>query len=619
MDPLGANSPDFETRPEYNPSSTDLQRARAVRSAGATSANNVNANNNNALGGTPHSATGGSQATQGGSTRTGGNSGTPSPFLHASEDQAQRSESLHEQMRRRVSEADRPSSVQSDIFIDTAQRSEPPQRRTSEAGVIGGERLGGRRSQFQSRAQLEDLIRNRGRDRVYSTNQFAPQERERLRSERGKQTEPDNSEKHVFLPQITALCQELQAELNRATILANLRNMIFRLDCEPKKLEGQRMIPKFDRNFRPYRTQLKLNTMTSKQNEIVKKFFFDPAPLGTFPTFQSKGQFPDTSVNFNPVLKSYARILGPYDVCLDIEIPLPELKKSYLSILFPPTHIMRFHCCYLMKNSDGDPSRKLYVLPPGHYRRFTFSIPNVEKDFKTAFKTFTVDDTNEQWNAYETQNGFYFYRGKIFYLPEGLLITREPPKLIRGLVILSKHIIQGSLERIMNLQSYRIRQVQLHYQPLYAKYHEEQDVMAVATFHAERMNLSTAFFMRYSILNLKPMLDDRFPGFGDDAAGAIQQMEIAAYLLQLKHYRGYYGPAPPYSILKHEKQGPKNLNKRRVDIGEKKLRRESMPIGDDGLPILRPPFSRPQSKLTREEPPEEKDDSVDDMFHLEMS
>ena len=83
------------------------------------------------------------------------------------------------------------------------------------------------------------------------------------------------------------------------------------------------------------------NPKDDKMEKRVLKFKFEPAPLGTFPTFQKSGDFPEQGVEFNPVTTSYAAELGSYRVGVDIEIPLPQLQKCFLMQLFPPTHQMK--------------------------------------------------------------------------------------------------------------------------------------------------------------------------------------------------------------------------------------------------------------------------------------
>ena len=488
---------------------------------------------------------------------------------------------------------------------EDTQRNVPPQRSS--------------RGQLQSQALLDALIQNQGQGSLQTRHHFGPQEREKLKMEQNEQKQTENSEMHVLLPLISLMCEELHDDLNTPTILANLRDRIDRLQVEPKIVVAKKKITKFDQSFRTYLEPSFFHKLDASGESFVKTFIFQPAPLGTFPTFQSRGQFPDQSVQFNPVVTSYEKIFGPHDVCLEIEIPLPELKKSYLSLLFPPTHVVRSHCCFLMASTKAEPSKKLYVLPPGHYRRFTFNLENAEQEFETATSSFTVPNANERWNVFEARNGLYFYRGRIFYLPYGYFITIEPPKFIRGLQILSNYISQGSIRRIVIPDGAYLKQVRPRYESLYAKYHEKRELMAVAKFHTERLNILISNFMKYAILSIKPTLDDRFGGFGDDVVGVVEQMEIAAYVLQLRYYLGYYGPAPPYSILKHEKVGPKNLNRRRLKLGVKYSRPRGMPIGDDGFPLPREPFWRPQSKLAREELPEEQDEETDnDLFHMEV-
>ena len=98
-------------------------------------------------------------------------------------------------------------------------------------------------------------------------------------------------------------------------------------------------------------------------------------------------------------------------------------------------------------------SNQLYVLPAGHYRSFSTDLRNIDDAFKTPkysvhvqfVSTFKAGKT-EVWNVHEMKPGFYFYRGKVFHLPEGLLITPETPHVVKPLAFLAEKMELGNLK-----------------------------------------------------------------------------------------------------------------------------------------------------------------------------
>ena len=76
-----------------------------------------------------------------------------------------------------------------------------------------------------------------------------------------------------------------------------------------------------------------------------------------------------------------------------------------------------------------------------------------------------------------------------------------------------------------------------------------------------------------------------------------EQLEVAAYILQLSCWKSYYGPAPPYHILKNEPICPGDYSKRLLCGKEKEKQLEARPIGPDGFPLPRPKVNLGKSKL----------------------
>ena len=185
---------------------------------------------------------------------------------------------------------------------------------------------------------------------TYRPLTFGPQEREMR-----KTVNTEVSEKHVLYLDIVNFCREVEVDrLNQQSFLKPLRMKVNRLKMWRDKPLDQRYIARLDEQNNVYVRSQKFTSMHDQQEKRLMQFHLEPAELGTFPTFRRDGGFPEEGVKFNPIVTSYCDILGEYTVGVDIEIPLTQLKKSFLTTLYPPMHQFKYHCCYLMDSILGE-------------------------------------------------------------------------------------------------------------------------------------------------------------------------------------------------------------------------------------------------------------------------
>lgn len=182
------------------------------------------------------------------------------------------------------------------------------------------------------------------------------------------------------------------------------------------------------------------------------------SPEGTFPKFDSQGFYPGLNAQTQLVnlyqtdLSSPQNhaILPDYDVALNEEINLQYVdgeKYKYLSKMFLPTHFFPGSCSYMSRYGNCEQywkltkKRQVYPLPPGYYLHpesasktpylhpptlATHMSQTRHKNIQLCVsERCKIDGKWVPVEVYKIEEGFFFYKKKIFLIPGGYIIPHS--------------------------------------------------------------------------------------------------------------------------------------------------------------------------------------------------
>ena len=223
--------------------------------------------------------------------------------------------------------------------------------------------------------------------------------------------------------------------------------------------------------------------------------------------------------------------------------------------------------------------------------------------YRIPDSTLTVPGTNEVWQMYRLEVGLYYHSGKVFYLPKGTLLTMQNPHIVKPLALLAESIHLDMVEKFFQVRKQLPRRQASHYRELWRFFHKDNRLMAAAKFHSARLPQSVKTFLEFFIFKVKPGLDCRDPTnfVTGDLAAIGEQMEIAAFVLQVRSWNGYYGPAPPHHVLKEEPVHTGTYARWLLRSKDTRRLPRDRAIGPDGFPEARPEFGHGTSPLLSEE------------------